>query len=131
MEGHCQTNMDLLLNPSTNDVVFINGDCNVTQSQKDVVAQRLKITLQTFKGEWFLDQDIGIPYIQQIMVKGVPKQTIDVIFQEAILNDEGVEEMVSYYSELDSATRKFKMNFAVRCRDDSVASIDFETLLGV
>lgn len=121
--------MDLLLDPLTHDVVFINGETPVASSQQDVVAQRLKVRLNTFFGEWFLDTSIGIPYFEQVLTKGFDKQSIDALFQAEILSDDGVMELVSYNSTLDSQTRRLRVVFSVRVADDGVVPIDF-TLLG-
>ena len=122
--------MDLLLNPETNDMVFVNGGCPVTVAQQDIVAQRLKITLQTFLGEWFLDTDLGIPYFQQILTKVRNKSTVDAIFQKAILADPGVLEMVEYESTLSANERGFDLSFAVRVADGSIVPIDFTLYVG-
>lgn len=122
--------MDLLLSPETHDMIFVNGGCPVTVSQQDIVAQRLKITLQTFLGEWFLDTDLGIPYFQQIFTKIRSKATVDAIFQQAILDDPGVLEIVSYESSLDASTRGFDLVFSVRVADGTIVPIDFTLFIG-
>jgi len=122
--------MDILLNRGTNDIVFTNGVSSVTRDQQTVVAQRLKITLQTFLGEWFLNLDTGIPYFQQILNKVRNKSSVDAVFQSAILADPGVLEMVSYSSTLDSAARGFDLSFSVRVQNGSVVPLDFTLLVG-
>lgn len=122
--------MDILLDPLTHDIIFVNGECPVTRNQQNVVAQRLKITLQTFLGEWFLNLDTGIPYFQQILNKVRNKSTVDAIFQAAILNDPGVIEMISYNSTLNSGGRGFALTFSVRVADGSIVPIDFTLLVG-
>jgi len=113
--------MDLLLNEDTNDLVFINGACPVTQKLTDVVSQRLKITLYTFLGEWFLDTDIGVPYFQQIFGKVRSKSTVDLIFQRIIANDPDVIEILSFESELSATTRGYSMTFQVRVADNTAS----------
>jgi len=113
--------MDLLLNEDTNDLVFINGDCPVTQKLTDVVSQRLKITLYTFLGEWFLDTDIGVPYFQQIFGKVRSKSTVDLIFQRVIANDPDVIEILSFESDLAANTRGYSMTFQVRVADNTAS----------
>lgn len=112
--------MDLLLNKETGDLVFVNGACPVTQLQADVVAQRLRITLYTFYGEWFLDETIGVPYIQQIFTKVRKKSTIDLVFQGLISADPGVIEILSFTSEI-SAQRGYTMTFSVRVADNTAS----------
>lgn len=111
--------MDLLLDSDTNDIIFVNGQCPVTQRLTDVVAQRLKITLYTFLGEWFLDTTIGVPYFQQIFGKVRSKSTIDLIFQRIIANDPDVIEILSFESDLAASTRGYTMTFQVRVRDNT------------
>lgn len=122
--------MDILLDPVTHDVVFINGASPVAQSQQDIVAQRLKITLQTFLGEWFLDIDTGIPYFQQILNKIRSKSTVDTIFQQAILNDPGVVELLSYQSVLEAANRGFHLAFVVRAANGEEIALEFTITVG-
>ena len=110
--------MDLLLNTDTGDLVFINGQRPVTQLQADVVAQRLRITLYTFYGEWFLDDTIGVPYIQQIFTKVSKKSTVDLIFQGIISADPGVIEILSFTSSI-SPQRGYTMTFSVRVADNT------------
>lgn len=112
--------MDLLLDPVTHDVIFVNGETTVTQKPADIVAQRLKITLYTFLGEWFLNLDTGMPYFQQILNKVRNKSTVDVIFQTVISKDPDVIEIISYESDMNSATRGFYMEFAVRVSDGTI-----------
>jgi hypothetical protein len=109
--------MDLLLSAS-GDLVFVNGECPVTQHQADVVAQRLRIKLYTFYGEWFLNRTVGVPYIQQIFGKVRSKPTVDLIFQGIISSDPGVIEIVSFTSEIN-AQRGYIMTFSVRVADNT------------
>lgn len=110
--------MDLLLNTDTGDLVFVNGACPVTQHQADVVAQRLRITLYTFYGEWFLNPSVGVPYMQQIFGKVRSKSIVDLIFQGIISADPGVIEIVTFRSEITSS-RGYSMTFSVRVTDNT------------
>lgn len=122
--------MDLLLNTDTNDLVFINGKCPVTQLLTDIVVQRLKITLYTFLGEWFLDTTIGVPYFQQIFGKIRSKSTIDLIFQRIIAADPDVIEILTFESSLSSGDRGYSMTFQVRVADNT-ASLPITIEVGV
>lgn len=120
--------MDLLIDSTTGDLVFTNGSCPVTQLQADIVAQRLRITLYTFYGEWFLDETIGVPYIQQIFTKVARKSTVDLIFQGIISEDPGVIEILSFTSDISSA-RGYTMTFSVRVADNT-ASLPITVTIG-
>lgn len=113
--------MDLLLNSSTGDMIFNNGETNVTQLTADVVVQRLLITMKTFYGEWFLDTTVGVPYFQKIFGKTPKKATVDLIFQQLITNDADVLELLTFSSTLDTGTRGYSMTFSVRVADNTTS----------
>lgn len=106
--------MDILIDKDSNDIVFLNGACPTTATIQIGVAQRLKVTLQTFLGEWFLNTDTGVPYFEAIFGKIKSKGSIDLVLQEKILADPGVIEMVEFESSLDNARRIYSMSFKVR-----------------
>lgn len=113
--------MDILLDES-GDAVFVNGECQVTQNDVEVVAQRLKILLQSFMGEWQYNLNYGIPYFQRILAKkNITKAGVDRIFQEKILQERGVKELVSFSSEFNNSTRGYSCQFRVRCLNNLVS----------
>jgi hypothetical protein len=97
----------------------------MTVTREDIVAQRLTIRLLTFLGEWFANTAYGVPYWQRILGKKVDKSTVDAIFQEKILEEDGVAEILSFNSEL-SRTREYSLRFKVRCTDSTIANVAFE-----
>tara|TARA_R110000744_G_C19371770_1_gene563169 strand:+ start:38627 stop:38989 length:363 start_codon:yes stop_codon:yes gene_type:complete len=118
--------MDILLDLSTNDCVFVNGECPVTETAVDHVAQRLQIKLQTFKGEWFNNILYGVPYFQEILGKKVSKSRVDIIFQEAILEEQGVAELLSFSSSLNN--RQYSLEFKVRATNSSIVSVSLDNI---
>lgn len=69
--------MDLV----TNDLLIADGDLSIVDGS-DAIAQDLQQTLQVWLGEWFLNNTVGIPFKQQILVKN---PNIDLV-QADILN---------------------------------------------
>ncbi len=106
--------MDLLLDEKTHDMIFINGACPVTESAKPTVSQLLRINLQTFLGEWFLDSSVGIPYHQRVFGKHTNTRAVDLIFQTKIIETPGVIELKSFHSTLNHSTREYGVTFVVR-----------------
>ena len=103
------------------DAVFINGPLSpagITQESAEVVAQRLRVRLSTYLGEWFLDVGYGVPYYQQILAKKTTKVAVDRIFQQQILSERGVRELVSFSSTFEN--RQYNMSFKVRVMNGSV-----------
>ena len=111
--------MDLLLDldplsPSYGDLTWKNGLLTpdyTTQSRVDVVAQRLRIRLLTWRPEWFLDTSYGVPY-WDFLGKKVKKSAVDLIFQREILLENGVKELTFFESTF--ANRKYSLSFRVK-----------------
>lgn len=103
--------MDIQLNLQ-NDIIFDNTNSpTVTADPLLDVAQRLKIRLQTYVGEWFLNIETGIPYYQRVFRKGVKKSDIDTIFRAAILEEPDVISISEFTSTLDVQTREYVLSF--------------------
>lgn len=108
--------MDLLLDTQTHDIVWNNGPLireYTTQPFTQTVAQRLKIRLLSFYGEWFADTTYGVMYWERILgVKQTSKAAVDLLFQQAILKEEGVKEIVSFDSTFRN--RQYSLVFQVK-----------------
>lgn len=111
--------MDLLLDlnplsPSYGDLTWKNGPLTpeyTTQSRVDVVAQRLRIRLLTWRPEWFLDTSYGVPY-WDFLGKKVKKSAVDLIFQREILAENGVKELTFFESTFTN--RQYSLTFRVK-----------------
>lgn len=106
------------LNPvslSNGDAVWINGPLTkdgITGPFTANVAQRLRIRMLTFEGEWFLDTTYGVPYWQRILGQKPTKSAIDQILQQEVLSENGVKEIVSFTSSF--VNRQYSASFQVR-----------------
>lgn len=80
----------------------------------EAIKQRLLIRLMIFKGEWFLDTDLGLPYYQTIFQKGVTKEVVDTVIKREIESVEGVSRIVSFSSTLNNATRAYSCDFVCK-----------------
>ncbi len=113
--------MDIKLNDGTGDVLLSTTNTittpTFTTTTSENLAQRLKIRLQTFKGEWFLDGTIGIDYFNQIAGKNRSKAAVDAIIQAEILKEQEVLQITAYSSVVDKTTRKITIQFTVRTVD--------------
>lgn len=94
-----------------------------TTSTSENLAQRLKIKLLTFFGEWFLDGTIGIDYFGQVFGKNRSKQSVDAIFQAEILKEKEVLQITSFNSTLNQQTRVYSLVFEVKTRDGFYSSV--------
>lgn len=115
--------MDLLLNEETHDLVWNNGALTkefTTQPFTQNVSQRLKIRLLTFRNEWFLDTNYGVPWFQEILGKKPSKSKVDQILQQQILEESGVKEIVSFNSTFQN--RQYSLSFSVKVVTGEITS---------
>lgn len=108
--------MDFKLDSNSWDIVWRNGPLRkeeTTQPLTETVGQRLKIRLLTFYGEWFINTVYGVPYFSRLLgQKQTSKAAADLIFQQQILAEEGVKEIVTFNSTF--VNRKYSLSFSVR-----------------
>jgi hypothetical protein len=113
----------LKLDETTHDLFVTNFQFTPIGLKTEDLAQRLKMKLLFFKGEWFLDEDYGMPYFQEIFVKGTSKETIDDRFRIAIAQERGVDRLLEYSSVFDSSTRVFSVTATVKTTEGEVITI--------
>lgn len=121
--------MDLLIDteptsPFYGDIVWNNGPLTkeyTTQPLTQTVAQRLRIRLLTFQEEYFLDTTYGVPYFQRILGKKASKASVDLIFQQQILLERGVKEIVSFSSTFQN--RQYSLSFSVKVNSGEVTDV--------
>ena len=113
-------------NPVHHDLRLTNGHLTFLEGH-EAIAQKVKIRLWFFRGEWYLDQREGIPYWSRVLVKNPDLQALEAMFRRAILSTPGVAIVERLTLELDRATREASLDFTART--DSGASITFGPFL--
>jgi len=106
-----------------NDLQIVNGDLTLTTTRTEIAAQTLGITLKTYRGEWFLNSDFGVPYLQEIIGVAKKKEVVDRIFLAEIANNAYVDNINSYTSFYDRDDRYYTMNVTVTVGADTVTSL--------
>lgn len=108
---------------TTNDLVINGGDLVLTTTKTEIAAQTLGITLKTFRGEWFLNSQFGVPYLQEIVGVAKKKEVVDRIFLAEIARNIYVDNINSYRSTYDRDDRYYQMTVTVTVGADTVTSI--------
>jgi len=75
------------------------------------IKQQTTLRLGFFKGEWFLDEERGIPWYEEILVKNPNLIRIREIFREAILSVSGNKELTQMNLLLSSYIRRLDLDF--------------------
>ena len=115
---------DFLIAETSNNFELVNHDIDFTSGLDRYAAQKLRLKLTPFKGEYFLDSDIGLPYPDEILVKNPNIGLISDLFKAKIREVEEVSELTAFNLEVDSALRLLVCTFTVRLTDGSTVSLE-------
>lgn len=96
-----------------NDLDVINGNLQLITGDEEI-AQLLKNRLLSFRGEWFLNLELGLPYFEQILEKATSLSAIEGIYLKAITETPGVRDIETFRLDFDPATRQIDLSFRAR-----------------
>lgn len=98
------------------DIDLKNGDFYFVTGV-DATVQFIIQTLRLFLAEWFLDENLGMPYFDEVFVKNPNPVALDSIFKTKIIECPGVEELMAFSMEIDSVTRELTITGRIRAFD--------------
>ena len=107
---------------SKNDLILDNG-VFVKVEDGAQVASKIRTNLLTYLGEWFLDENTGVPYFQRIFVKPVDLADAESIIKQVILQTDGVKSLVSFETSFDGTSRGFGVDARVKTIYDTTEEI--------
>lgn len=93
------------------------------------VLQQTSLRLHFFRGEWFLDDERGMPWWERILVKNPDVVEIEGYFRDAILSVRGVRELTYLASSYtDAKNREFRIDWRASTDLGELASTERITL---
>ncbi len=104
---------DIALDPQTHDLPAFGYSFTLVEGL-DRVAQQVRIRLQFFLGEWFLDTSKGLPYYEEILKKHPDIPLVESLFKTEILTTPDVLELLGFSTEYEPLTRRFRVSFRAR-----------------
>lgn len=109
------------LNLDDNHDIELDGIDLALTDKKNQTLQEIKIRLQLWASEWFLDVRAGIPYLEQVFKKEVSPETISAIFRKEILRAEGVIELLEFSMDY-SNDRTLRLDFKVSTTEGIIST---------
>lgn len=76
------------------EIRFENGDFDLIYTEKYRVIQSCYIALKTLKRDWYLDEDVGIDYFNNLKTNDISLLKSEV--RQAILDVQGVDEITNF-----------------------------------
>jgi hypothetical protein len=105
----------IALEHMTNKLIVEDHRWRFTHSRLEYMAQKIRHTISIFRGEWFMDRKIGIPYIPtDDMGKSMHRRMVETALQVRIGELEGVEKFIYFQTTVDKGTRELYVKFAVQ-----------------
>lgn len=106
----------------TDDMTYGQGRSNFI-AQAPAVAQSVYTRLRLLRGEWFLDTDAGVPYLQDVTIKPANLSLAESAIKQAIIATTGVKELRTFQLLFDPATRRATVHATVTTDYDDVQNI--------
>ncbi len=105
---------DWRIDPATGDMDLTSKRATLIDGV-DAIAQRLRIRLGFWLGEWFLDTRQGFPFIQNVAGQKRPNmRLIERLYRRAILGCPGVSKIISFSISVVAKTRTAAIKFKVK-----------------
>jgi hypothetical protein len=118
---------DLLIEQHGNKFIIEDHRWRFTETRLEYISQKIRHTISIFRGEWFMDRKIGIPYIpEEDIEKDMHRRMIETAIQVRIGEINGVDKFLSFSSSLDKATRILTVAFTVQIDTGETYSDYFE-----
>jgi hypothetical protein len=111
-------------NPNIGDI-YLGADSNdrLTNSLSEEVAQLLYTRFRFFRGEWFLDSTIGVPYYQTILGQKVSIAIVTRILRQVVTTCPGVASLQAF-NLVQQANRAVAVTFSCTLTDGTTLTSD-------
>lgn len=113
--------MDLYLDPATHDLVIRDGGTLSTVTGRREVAQRIKVALETQRGEWALDTRFGVRWRELAYVARPDIPRISAELRRVVSAVPGVTSVGEIDARLNRATRALTIAIEASTREGDVA----------
>lgn len=104
----------------------VDGDLDIQDGQiylatgLPAIAQRLRIKMRFFLGEWFLNASSGMPLLQKVLVKNPSRANILALYRNVILNDPAIAALTAIDLVINSVRRVGSITFKALTVDGQV-----------
>lgn len=117
--------IDIFTDPTgVDDIVFNNRlEWRWTKDTTESLAQRIKIRLETWMGEWSFNTIFGTPYEQRILAGGLSKDQLDAEIRRVILLEDDVTAVQNIISRFDPASRLYVVDRVEVLHDNVITPI--------
>jgi hypothetical protein len=102
---------DFAIDPQGYSFLKTNKGFRFTEDRLEYLAQKVRCAVSLFLGEWYLNVNLGVPYIPKFGNKQEHRPLIESVLQERITGVEGVKRLTYFNSRFDNAKRTLSIKF--------------------
>jgi hypothetical protein len=115
---------DFAVDPYSNKFLWNKKGLRYTSSHLEYMAQKVRCSISLFLGEWYLNKNIGIPYIPTAMEKINHRPLLETALIVAISNTKGIKRLASFDPVYDSRKRLMKISFVAECENGDTLNMN-------
>jgi hypothetical protein len=115
---------DFAVDPQGNKFLWNKKGLQYTGSYLEYMAQKVRCAISLFLGEWYLNKNIGIPYIPTTMEKINHRPILETSLIVTISNIKGIKRLVSFDPTYNSRDRLLKIKFVAECDNGETLKIN-------
>ncbi len=112
--------MSAFAQTTTGDLDLSSGNLVVVKDVAQVTAWKLSNLFGFFKGEWFRDARVGVPYFQYVLVNNPNLQVIGTIFKRVCMSAPGVAGVTQMALNFFSSARRLDTQMTVTTNDGAI-----------
>ena len=104
--------------------IFVDDTGNLAiATGKDAVAQGIKQALHFWRGQWFINQTEGVPYLERVFVQPVTAGLASTVISDTMRGVDGVLSVSNVASSIDPFTRKlsYASRITTRFGEDEIS----------
>lgn len=94
------------------DLVLVEGN--------DATIQRIDQKFQIWLGEWFLDINAGVPWLENVMGQRPSEQVMATLLRDVVSNDPGIDELLEISINFVGESRKLEIIWSARLIDETI-----------
>lgn len=108
------------------DLKLTNNDLDITNNELtlitgiDETSQNITVNLKTILGEWFLDEAIGVPWLNEIFVKRNSLSQAQAILIDNIRQTNGVKKINDLTFDFNNSTRQLSVSTRIQSEDGDI-----------
>lgn len=116
--------IDFYIDPDTLDYVYDEntGTFKMVEDTRVAARQRIYTRLSAWMGEWIYNTEYGVDYKNSVIKQGVTKAELDTIFLDTIYEEDLVESIDNYSSEIDTQERTYTFSAKVLVSIDDIVN---------